>query len=76
MLRQLLFGSALALCASVVLLIGGGSDLEHVAVLGAALGGVVGLVPHNPALGKLGGFFLRGPHRKAPEKPPALAVGR
>ena|ERR1035437_3551400 len=49
---------ALVLCASVVLLIGEGSDLEHVAVLGAALGGVVGLVPHNPALGKLGGFFL------------------
>jgi len=58
MLRRLLSGSALALCAAVVLLIGGGSDLEHVALLGAALGGVVGLVPHDPPLGKLGGFGL------------------
>ena len=56
MLRRLFSGGALALCAAVVLLIGGGSDLEHVALLGAALGGVVGLVPHNPPLGKLGGF--------------------
>jgi len=39
-------------------MIGGGSDLEHVALLGAALGGVVGLVPHNKPLGKLGGFAL------------------
>lgn len=58
MFRRLLCGSALALCAAVVLLIGGGSDLEHIALLGAALGGVVGLVPHNPPLGKLGGFML------------------
>jgi hypothetical protein len=36
----------------------GGSDLEHVALLGAALGGVVGLVPNDPPLGKLGGFAL------------------
>lgn len=58
MLRSLLSGFVLALSAAVVLLIGGGSDLEHVALLGAALGGVVGLVPHNPPLGKLGGFAL------------------
>jgi hypothetical protein len=58
MLQRLLSGTALALCAAFVLLIGGGSDLEHVALLGVALGGVVGLVPHNPPLGKLGGFFL------------------
>lgn len=58
MLRSLLSGFVLALSAAVVLLIGGGSDLEHVALLGAALGGVVGLVPHNPPLGKLGGFVL------------------
>jgi len=58
MLRRLFSASALALCAAVVLLIGGGSDLEHVALLGAALGGVVGLVPHDPPLGKLGGFML------------------
>jgi len=58
MLRSLLSCLVLALCAAVVLMIGGGSDLEHVALLGAALGGVIGLVPHNPALGKLGGFAV------------------
>jgi len=58
MLRTLLSGFVLALCTAVVLMIGGGSDLEHVALLGAALGGVIGLVPHDPPLGKLGGFAL------------------
>lgn len=58
MVRRLVLGGALALSAAVVLLIGGGSDLEHVALLGAALGGIVGLVPHDPPLGKLGGFAL------------------
>ena len=58
MLRTLLSGFVLALFTAVVLTIGGGSELEHVALLGAALGGVVGLVPHNPPLGKLGGFVL------------------
>jgi hypothetical protein len=56
MLRNLLLGTVLAFCAAVVLLIGGGSDLEHIAVLGAVLGGVLGLVPHDQPLGKLGGF--------------------
>jgi uncharacterized membrane protein YjdF len=58
MLRRLLSGFVLALCAGVVLMIGGGSELEHVALLGAALGGVIGLVPNDPPLGKLGGFAL------------------
>ena len=58
MLRRLLSGLVLALCAAVVLMIGGGSELEHVALLGAALGGVIGLVPSDPPLGKLGGFAL------------------
>ncbi|HZW45319.1 MAG TPA: hypothetical protein VFF32_13190 [Dermatophilaceae bacterium] len=58
MLRTLLSGFVLALCTAVVLMIGGGSELEHVALLGAALGGVIGLVPHDPPLGKLGGFAL------------------
>ncbi|GAB3445721.1 hypothetical protein GCM10027517_27050 [Phycicoccus ginsengisoli] len=35
-----------------------GLDLQHVALLGAALGGVLGLVPHEPPLGKLGGFLV------------------
>jgi len=58
MLRTLLSGCVLALLTAVVLMFGGGSDLEHVALLGAALGGVIGLVPHDPPLGKLGGFAL------------------
>jgi len=58
MLRTLLSGFVLALCTAVVLMIGGGSELEHVALLGAALGGVIGLVPHDSPLGKLGGFAL------------------
>ena len=58
MLRTLLSGFVLALFTAVVLMIGGGSELEHVALLGAALGGVIGLVPHDPPLGKLGGFAL------------------
>lgn len=58
MLRRLLAGFVLALCAAGVLMIGGGSELEHVALLGAALGGVIGLVPNDPPLGKLGGFAL------------------
>ncbi|HEY5182697.1 MAG TPA: hypothetical protein VIJ07_23500 [Dermatophilaceae bacterium] len=58
MLRTLFSGFVLTLCTAVVLMIGGGSDLEHVALLGAALGGVIGLVPHDPPLGKLGGFAL------------------
>ena len=58
MLRSLLSVVVLAFCAAFVLLIGGGSELEHVALLGAVLGGVIGLVPHDPPLGKLGGFAL------------------
>jgi len=58
MVRSLLSGCVLALSAAAVLMIGGGSDLEHVALLGAALGGVIGLVPHDPPLGKIGGFAL------------------
>ena len=58
MAGRLLSGCVLALSAAVVVLIGGGSDLEHVALLGAALGGVIGLVPATTPLGKLGGFGL------------------
>jgi len=58
MIQRLLAGIVLALCASGVLLISGGSDLEHVALLGAALGGVLGLIPHSSLLGKLGGFGI------------------
>jgi hypothetical protein len=35
-----------------------GLDLQHVALLGAALGGVLGLVPHTPDWGKPAGFLV------------------
>lgn len=35
-----------------------GLDLQHVALLGAALGGALALVPHPSELGRLAGFFL------------------
>jgi hypothetical protein len=54
----LLSGLVLAVCVAAALLMGGGSDLEHVALLGAGLGAVVGLVPSDPPLGKLGGFAI------------------
>lgn len=56
MIQRLLAGVVLALCAAGVLVISGGSDLEHVTLLGAALGGVLGLIPNSSPLGKLGGF--------------------
>jgi len=58
MRKALLSGALLAVAAAVIVLLGGffGDDLQHVALLGAALGGVVGLVPHQPAWGRLAGF--------------------
>lgn len=58
MIQRMLAAIVLALCAAGVLLISGGSDLEHVALLGAAVGGVLGLVPDSSRLGKLGGFGM------------------
>ena len=58
MLRSLLSGLVLAMCVAAALLIGGGSELEHVALLGAGLGAVVGLVPSDSPLGGLGGFTV------------------
>jgi membrane protease YdiL (CAAX protease family) len=58
MRKALLSGCLLAVAAALIVLLGGflGHDLEHFALLGAALGGVIGLVPHRPAWGKLAGF--------------------
>lgn len=54
--------SGLVLAAVAALVIGLsdvlGLDLQHVALLGAALGGVLGLVPHRPGWGKLAGFGI------------------
>ena len=58
MRRSLIAGLVLAVFAALIIGLGEllGLDLQHVALMGAALGGVLGLVPHQPALGKLGGF--------------------
>jgi len=60
MRRGLVVGLVLAVFAALIIGLGElfALDLQHVALLGAALGGVLGLVPHQPPLGKLGGFLL------------------
>ena len=60
MRRSLVAGLVLAVFAALVIGLGEllGLDLQHVALLGAALGGVLGLVPHPLPLGKLGGFVI------------------
>jgi hypothetical protein len=60
MRRSLVAGLVLAVFAALVIGLGQllGLDLQHVALLGAALGGVLGLVPHPQPLGKLGGFAI------------------
>jgi hypothetical protein len=59
MVRSLVTGLCLAVFAAVIIGLSNllGLDLEHVALLGAALGGVLGLVPHRPAWGKPVGFL-------------------
>jgi hypothetical protein len=58
MRRSLIAGLVLAVFAALIIGLGElfGLDLQHVALMGAALGGVLGLVPHSHPLGKLGGF--------------------
>ncbi len=60
MRRSLVAGLTLAAFAALIIGLGQlfGLDLQAVALLGAALGGVLGLVPHRFPLGKLGGFVL------------------
>lgn len=60
MVRSLVTGLCLAVFAAVIIGLSNllGLDLEHVALLGAALGGVLGLVPHRPAWGKPAGFLV------------------
>jgi hypothetical protein len=54
--------SGLVLAVITALVIGSsdllGLDLQHVALLGAALGGALALVPHPSEWGRLVGFFL------------------
>jgi hypothetical protein len=60
MRRSLISGLVLAVFAALIIGLGElfGLDLQPVALLGAALGGVLGLVPHRFPFGKLGGFAL------------------
>jgi hypothetical protein len=60
MRRSLFAGLVLALLAAVVISLGGmlGFDLEHVALLGGALGGALGLVPHRYVWGRVAGFLV------------------
>ncbi|NYG08355.1 hypothetical protein BJ986_002842 [Phycicoccus badiiscoriae] len=60
MRRSLIAGLVLAVFAALIIGLGQllGLDLEHVALMGAALGGVLGLVPHSLPLGRLGGFAV------------------
>jgi hypothetical protein len=60
MRKSLIVGALLALAAAVILWLGEllGLDLQHVALLGAALGGVVGLVQTESAVGRVGGFLV------------------
>ncbi|WP_404393417.1 hypothetical protein [Humibacillus xanthopallidus] len=59
MVRSLVTGLGLAVGAAVIIGLSTlfGLELEHVALLAAALGGVLGLVPHRPAWGKVVGFL-------------------
>lgn len=60
MRRSLIAGLVLAVFSALIIGLGDwlGLDLEHIALLGAALGGVLGLVPHSLPIGKLGGFAV------------------
>lgn len=58
MIRSLISGLVLAVVSVGVVLLGVALelDLDHVALLGAALGGVLALAPHDVGWGKLAGF--------------------
>jgi hypothetical protein len=58
-LRTCVAGGALALTAGVLADQGSafGADLPHIALLGAALGAVIGLVPDRSLAGRIGGFL-------------------
>ena len=60
MRKALLSGALLAVASAVIVLLGSwlGEDLQHFALLGAALGGAIGLAPHRPGWGKLAGFAV------------------
>lgn len=60
MRKNLLSGMLLAVFAALIVALGQalGLDLQHVALLGAALGGVLGLVPHPNTWGRVVSFLI------------------
>lgn len=60
MLGRLTSGLVLAVTTALVIGVSDllGLDLQHVALLGAALGGALALVPHTPDWGRLAGFLI------------------
>lgn len=60
MTRVVLAGTALALAAGAIVLLSTtlGTEVQGVALLGAALGGVLGLVPDRSPLARVGGFLV------------------
>ena len=60
MRRSMIAGLVLAVLAALVISVGEllGLDLEHVALLGGAIGGALGLVPHRLAWGRVAGFLV------------------
>ena len=60
MRNNIVGGVALAVVAALVVGLGQvlGLDLQHVALIGAALGGVLGLVPDRTPAERIGGFLV------------------
>lgn len=60
MLGRLTSGLVLAVTTALVIGLSDllGLDLQHVALLGAALGGALAFVPHTPEWGRLAGFLV------------------
>lgn len=60
MIRVVLAGTVLALAAGVIVLLAPalGADLQGVALLGAAVGGALGLVPDRSAGARVGAFVV------------------
>ncbi len=60
MRRSLIAGLVLAVLVALATGLGGlmGLDVEQVALLGGAIGGALGLLPHQHTWGRIGGFFV------------------
>lgn len=60
MRRSLIAGLVLAVLAALAISVGGmlDSDLEHIALLGGAIGGALGLVPHPYSWGRIAAFLV------------------